>query len=361
MTDRERFYGVMDYKKVDRCVYRLGMGPWPETIERWKKEGFDSDGSTQFPPQDRWDWYAGWFYPYPPFEKKVIAEDESTVIYINHEGITMKERKDNPYSSMPQFLKFPVETREEYKKFMKERMQPDLSKRIGQDYKGKLSSYKNRDFPLIIIADRHGGFFGGLRALLGVERLCMLFYDDPLWVEEMMDDLADFLILMMDQILQFTDVDVFGFWEDMAYKTGPLVGPHLFRKFAFPRYRKVVDFLISKGVRFISLDSDGDISSLIPVWLDAGINIIYPFEVQCGMDVNKIRKEYGRVLRMWYGIDKRALATGKEAIDKEIERVEPLVKEGGYVPGPDHGIPPDVPYSNYLYYGEKLWELVNKI
>jgi uroporphyrinogen decarboxylase len=72
------------------------------------------------------------------------------------------------------------------------------------------------------------------------------------------------------------------------------------------------------------------------------------------MDVLKVRREYGRDLRIWYGIDKRALARGSEAIDAELRRVRPLVEEGGYVPGPDHSLPPDVPYSGYLYYMEKL-------
>ena len=190
--------------------------------------------------------------------------------------------------------------------------------------------------------------------MLGVERLCTLFYDDPAFVEEMMDFVADFIISMMDKILSFTDVDVYGFWEDMAYKTGPLVSPELFRKFALPRYRRVVDFVRSKGVRFITLDSDGNIHSLIPIWLDAGINIISPFEVQAGMDVLSVRKKYGRGLRIWGGVDKRVLAEGPAAIDKELRRIEPLIRDGGYIPMLDHSATPDISYSNYCYYLQQL-------
>ena len=360
MTDRERFLNLMEYMPVDRCVYGIWCsGAWPETMERWKREGFDPDNPPDFNTDD-WLMYGGWFFPSPPFEKKIIQEDENTVLYINHEGITMKERKDNPYSSMPQFVKFPVETREEYRRFYREKFNPDLKGRIGNDYTEQLTSLRNRTLPLVIIADRWGGFFGGLRALVGVERLCMLFYDDPAWVEEMMDGVADFIIRMMEQILEYTDVDVFGFWEDMAYKTGPLVGPGLFRKFALPRYRRVVDFLRQKGVPYICLDSDGETSSLIPIWLDSGINTLYPFEVQAGMDVVGVRKRYGRDLRLWYGIDKRALIHGKEAIDRELERVRPLIEEGGYVPGLDHSMPPDVPYKNYLYFMGALKKVCEK-
>jgi uroporphyrinogen decarboxylase len=211
---------------------------------------------------------------------------------------------------------------------------------------------------LIVVADRWGGFFGPLRNLLGVENLCMAFYDDPALIEEMMDADADFLIQMMGQILDHTDVDVLGFWEDMAYKTGPLIGPELFGQFAIPRYKRVIEFCRGRGVEFFCLDSDGDITKLIPLWLEAGINILYPFEVQCGMDVIEVRKKHGRELRMWGGIDKRALARGPEAIDAELARVAPLVEEGGYVPHTDHTLPPDVSFENYCYFMEKLKEIL---
>lgn len=357
MNDRQRFLNVMNYKPVDRCVYGVRTSPWPETIERWKTERYDPSLEPLF-DIDHWEWPFGWFLPNPPFERKVIEENEDTVLYINHEGILLREFKNNLGSSMPQFVRFPVETREDYRRFVKKRLQPDLCLRIGKNYIEKLTAFRQRDFPFLVVAELWGGFFGGLRQMVGVERLCMLFYDDHAFVEEMMDGIADFIVGMMDKILDYTDVDVFGFWEDMAYKTGPLVGPDLFQKYALPRYKRVVDFLRSRGVEFVSLDSDGNISSLIPGWLDAGINILYPFEVQCGMDVVEVRRQYGRDLRIWYGIDKRALAKGPTAIDAELQRVRPLIEDGGYVPGLDHNIPPDVPFENYLYYMKHLWEIL---
>ncbi len=355
MTERERFLACLNYENFDKAPLRI-FGAWPETVERWKKEGYQPEN----PPftLDRWDWFGHWFFPAPAFEKKVLQEDESTILYINREGILLRERKDNPASSMPQFIRFPVETRQDFRRFWKERMKPDLSQRIGPDWKEKLSTYKKRTVPLIIVADRWGGFFGPLRNLLGLEKLCLLFYDQPSFVEEMMEAEVEFILKIMDQILQYTDIDVFGFWEDMACKNGPLISPCLVKKFMLPRYRKVVDYLAGKGLPFFSLDSDGNISSLIPVWLDAGINILYPFEVQSGMDVCQIRKKYGRSLRMWFGIDKRAAISGPAAIDAEMARVSSLVREGGYVPGPDHSFPPDVSYSNFCYFMEKLQKIL---
>jgi uroporphyrinogen decarboxylase len=270
----------------------------------------------------------------------------------------MRELKDNPMSSMPQFVRFPVETPDEFRRFYAERMRPDLAARIGPDYAAQLAAMRSRKGFFVIGSDRWGGLFGGLRAMVGVERLCTLFHDDPVFVEEMMDAVADFIIAVLGRILEHTDLDCYAFWEDMAFKTGPLVSPAMFRRLALPRYRRVVEFVKSRGVPFVALDSDGDITSLIPIWMDAGIDILYPFEVQCGMDVVQVRRRFGRDLRMWGGIDKRALAQGPAAIDAELQRVRPLVKDGGFIPVLDHGVPPDISFANYCHYANHLRDIL---
>jgi len=206
MTGRERFLAVMNYGEADRCFF-VGAWAWgwPETIERWKAEGYDQDHPPRF-DCDWWDWRGGWFFPNPPFERKVIGEDARTITYVNHEGILMRERKDQPYSSMPQFLRFPVQTREDFRRFWRERLQPDMAARLGADWVRMLEGLRRREVPLVVISDRWGGFFGPLRNLVGVERLCTLFYDEPAFVEEMMDATADFIIAMMGRILDHTDV-----------------------------------------------------------------------------------------------------------------------------------------------------------
>ena len=71
------------------------------------------------------------------------------------------------------------------------------------------------------------------------------------------------------------------------------------------------------------------------------------------MDVTAIRKKYGRNLRLWGGVDKRALTKGKAEIDAEIARHKWLIEDGGFVPMLDHSAPPDVPYENCCYFMEQ--------
>jgi uroporphyrinogen decarboxylase len=358
MNDRERFLGTMEYKAVDRAPFYEFMWPaWPETEERWAKEGGYVPGYTDF-GCDKWLVEFNWFWPQPPFPLEILEEDEDHVTFQDPQGIVVRGFRNNPLSSMPQFIRFPVETREDFRKYWRERMQPDLTQRIGPDWREQLGALRHRDFPFVVIADRWGGFFGPLRNLVGVERLCTLFYDDPALVEEMMEADADFLIEMLAQILEETDIDFFGFWEDMAYHTAPLVSPQMARKFMLPNYRKVVDFGRRHGVHLFGLDSDGNIDPLIPVWMDAGIDILYPFEVQAGMDVMSLREKFGPALRIWGGVDKRTLSVGRAAIDQELERVKPLIDARGYIPMLDHSATPDTPYENYQYFLERLKTLL---
>ena len=139
----------------------------------------------------------------------------------------------------------------------------------------------------------------------------------------------------------------------MAYKTGPLIDPRVFRKFAFPHYRRVVEWLHSRGIKHIGLDSDGNISELVPLWLEAGINLLWPFEVEAGMDVIEVRAKYGHDLALVGGIEKRWRGGG-EAMRREVETVMPVVEDGGYIPELDHSAPPDISWAYFCEYIEYL-------
>jgi uroporphyrinogen decarboxylase len=344
----------MEYQSRDRAPLKEFPWPtWPETAERWAREGGYDPLKTDF-GCDKWVVEYAWFMPTPPFERTVLDEDERHVTYVDPQGIVVREMKHNPLSSMPQFLRYPVDSADDFRRFWRERMRANLGERIGPDWRERIGRHRSRDYPLVVIADRWGGLFGALRNLVGAKRLCELFYDDPALVEEMMDADVEFLIAMLDQLLQETDIDVFGFWEDMAYRTSTLISPAMARRFMLPRYCRVIEFGRSRGVRYFGLDSDGQIDPLIPVWMDAGIDILYPFEVQAGMDVLAVRRKYGRGLRIWGGVDKRVLAQDRAAIDTEIRRLAPLIQDGGYVPMLDHSATPNIPYDHYRYFLDQL-------
>lgn len=126
-----------------------------------------------------------------------------------------------------------------------------------------------------------------------------------------------------------------------------------------PNYRRIRKFADQHGIPILSVDTDGDADLIAPVMIEAGVNYLYPMEVAAGCDVNVWRDKYP-TLGMMGGIDKRVLARGRKAIDKELERIKPAMEKGRYIPDLDHLIPDDVSWENYRYYAEKLKELVGK-
>ena len=132
-----------------------------------------------------------------------------------------------------------------------------------------------------------------------------------------------------------------------------MISPRLFHDFLTPVYLRINAFFRAHGIDIILLDTDGNVWGLIPLMLEAGVTGLYPFEVRSGMDVAEVRARYPR-LQMLGGVDKTALALGTEAIDRELARIAPVIKSGGYIPACDHYVPPDVSWENYVYYRQKL-------
>jgi uroporphyrinogen-III decarboxylase len=156
--------------------------------------------------------------------------------------------------------------------------------------------------------------------------------------------------------------DVVYLWEDMCGKNGPIIGPHTFDAFMTPYYQELIAFLRNDlGVSVISVDTDGDCTVLIEKFVDTGVNMLLPFEVQAGMDVLEVRKRWPDQFAIWGGMDKRELAKDKQAIEKEVKRVvPPMLAAGGYIPGIDHLVPPDVSYENWLFYRDLVRDVVDK-
>ena len=373
ISSRQRFLDTLDFKSVKEPWVRWGSFIWPETLEVWEKQGYKGEDLDEYFGLDRLLRVDPWYGPVPPFEYKVVEENDKTKTYINHEGILMREFKEHQYSSMPQFIKFPVENEAEFEAFTEQKLKLNAEERFDKQWHEEVraggrsqqdvgkadksamhtSQARNETWPRLCWADRWGGFFGSLRNLMGVENACCAFYQQPKLVEKIMDERANSIIEITEEVLKHTNFETFWFWEDMAYNNGPLVGPELFGKFAGKYYRKVCDWLRSKGINHIGLDSDGDIWKLIDVWVDNGINILWPFEVQSRMDVVEVRNRYPDLVIMG-GVNKKEIARGGDAMCAEVDRITPRVEKGGYIPELDHSIPPDISWPVFCEYIDYL-------
>lgn len=355
MTARERFLAHMNFEPVDYPPLRE-WGPWTQTRQRWLTEGMPETGPPQFGECDYWHDLGVDFGPWPRFEEKVVAQDEDSVTHYTYKGVLVRERHERELS-MPAFLEYPVRDRKTWEEY-RERYDPATPERYSQGLAERALAAREAGAVLQLSGGRETSFFGHLREIMGAEEAMLAFHDMPDLVREMMDFIADFMIAIYERALAEVVPDLAYLWEDMCYHTASLISPAWFREFMLPGYKKVCAALKDLGVPFIAVDSDGYVGELTPLWLEGGVDIIYPMEVAAHNDVVELREQYGKSLRMMGGLDKRVLAWGKEAIDAELERKLPVSLEGGYIATIDHSLPPDIPYGNFCYFWERKKELL---
>ena len=292
--------------------------------------------------------------PEPPFPEQRLDEDEETFTMRSGDGKVLRIRKDG--RSMPAFLDYPVKNRDDWEQ-MKTRFDPGSPGRFADGWHGLRSEYAARSFPLQMGGGNFCGFFSILREMLGLERVLYSFYDEPDWMREMLGFFEGFYCSLYEEVLADTDVDYVLFWEDMCFRNGPLVSPRIFRELISPCYRRTIDMLRARGVTHFFVDTDGNPEALLPAFIEAGVNGMYPFEVQSCPDLVDLARAYPGFVFMG-GIDKKALAAGPAAIDRELQKARCLLERGGYIPYTDHAVPPDVPFGHFTYYRKGLKKLL---
>jgi uroporphyrinogen decarboxylase len=357
MRNLDRFVATMTYKEFDHPPL-LGEGAWQQTVARWHSEGLE-DGQywTDYFGVKCFDidWHGFNEGMFPRFERKVLEETAEYTIFINESGTTAKDLKTG--MSMPEWLEFPVKNRADFEAILP-RFIGRMQERVAEDFSHRVARFNSPDFDALLLPPI-GAYWGTLRELCGVEVAAYMFYDCPDLVNKLMDGMCDNCCWFMEKFCREVGPNLVcaGTGEDFAFKNGPFISPAMFREFFVPRYSRVVKIAQKHGVELCFIDSDGNYEVLIPDMLKVGMNVQWPFEVAAGMDPVMLRAKYGKKLRMMGGVDKRAVAAGKEAIKKEMDRLFPLMCEGGYIPKIDHSISSDISWDNFRYYMETLLDM----
>jgi uroporphyrinogen-III decarboxylase len=252
---------------------------------------------------------------------------------------------DNPVKSMDDWLK--VKCHYEFSQA-----------RFGQNWVDVAREYLKSG--RVVTVSIPGGF-DEPRQLMGEERLCIAYYEQPELIHDILKTIGETAFRVLERVSSTVQIDQLSVHEDMAGKSGPLAGPKQVEEFIVPYYRRIWDMLQERGARLFDQDSDGDMNPVIPAFLDAGVNVMHPMEAAAGMDIVKIRETYGTRLAFYGGIDKHIIRRSKAEIVAELEyKIPPMVRTGGCVLALDHRIPNGTPLENYRFYIEKAWEIMEQ-
>lgn len=368
MNNRERALAILNYEEYDRMPV-VHFGFWQELIQKWQQEGHITkeesmrvyDGSkNEEVIAERLGFDFNWRRVYTPntglspaFEKKVLEQSPDGFRTEQTPTGSIVKIRDGA-GSIPAHVGTLLKGRKEWEKLYKPKLQFS-EERINDDVLASLKDVSKREN---LMGLRCGSLFGEIRNYLTVEGLSYLYVDDEELYTEIIDTVGDLTYKCVKYSLESgAKFDFAHFWEDICFKTGPLVVPSVFEEKVGPHYKKITDLVRSYGIDIISLDCDGQIDTLVPIWLKNGVNTMFPIEVGTwNGNIKPWREKYGKKIRGVGGMDKKVFAQDYAAIDAEIERLKPLIELGAYIPCPDHRIPLDAIWENVQYYCEKIRE-----
>jgi uroporphyrinogen-III decarboxylase len=352
---REEYLDTMAFRERGGPLFTEIFGPLVGLKEEWAAQGATPEeldlSAFRFrcPQWGSVPVATGWM---GGVEEEILEETDEHVLARDSRGRLVKLMK--AAASLPLPLEYPVKTMEDWRAL---KHHYGLSEaRFGRDWeaRGRAATEAGR----VLMVSIPGGF-GELRELMGDEALCVAYYEQPDLVHDMLRTIGDTAFQVLERVSRQVQVDQLSVGEDLAGKSGPLVSPPLVREFIAPYYRRIWEMLAERGARLFAQDSDGNLEAVIPDFLDAGVNVMYPMEPAAGMDIVKLRARYGTRLAFMGGIDKHVLRRSKEEIVAELEyKIPPMVQTGGCMLGLDHRIPNGTPLEHYRFYIGKAWEIM---
>jgi uroporphyrinogen-III decarboxylase len=142
--------------------------------------------------------------------------------------------------------------------------------------------------------------------------------------------------------------------EDMSYNNGPMISRQLMDEFLSPYYEKLI--ARCKEMDMVTIvDTDGDVTLLVPWLLENGVDGVLPLERQAGVDGMALREQFPELIMIGH-YDKMVMTKGEGAMRAEFERLVPLMKTGGFIPSVDHQTPPSVSMDDYKIFLKLLDE-----
>jgi uroporphyrinogen-III decarboxylase len=352
---REQYLEIMTFGQIERPMFVELFGPLIGLDKEWRAQGATENEINMLAFD--WDYVLHipcggntLFFGCP--EERVVEETDDYLIKID--GLGRRTQLSKGYATLPLPLDFPVKDMDSWLK-----VKPLLEyreERIDWDQVERAKKLQKEGH--LVYANIPGGF-DFPRELMGEEVACLSYYLQPELMYDIIHTMSETSFKVLDRISDEIMIDQLSVHEDMAGKTGPLIGPKEIEMFVKPYFRRIWDMLHSKGTMLFDMDSDGNMNPILDILIECGLNSMHPFEPAAGMDIVQVREKYGKQMVFRGGIDKHVLRKDKESIRKELEyKMQPSMQKGGVVFGLDHRIPNGTSKENYRYYVEIGRELL---
>lgn len=350
----------------DAPIYQKEFGYY--CLEKWRREeglAEDANLSELFgfdgPAVATLGGLGGCEAPFVPlFEEEVLEDRGDYELARDFAGRHVLYFKGRRNGFMPEYVDHPVKDMKTWEENCLWRMNPDSPERIK-----KLEAA----LPAVVEGAKKGfmvqqyvvGGYMYLRSLMGPEGLLYMFYDDPQLVHKCMEQWFIVADSVLERHQKEVSVDQILLDEDICYNHGPLISPDMIREFLMPYYQQLMTNARARRLDksrpiCYHIATDGLFDPVMDLYKELGMGCASPFEAAAGTDVIRTGQKYPDLL-ISGGLDKREMAKGKDAIDRMVDRILPVMKKrGGYIPTCDHGVPEEVSLRDYMYLRKRLQE-----
>ncbi len=341
MNSRERIGLTLQHREPDRVA--IQDAPWETTVVRWHKEGLPEN----IEPEEYFHYEMAGFGADTTFRlpEETVEETDEYIVQRNKNGALLRNWKHA--TSTPQMIGFTIASREDWEEhrprmaMARDRIdwENDLARNRKEHEAGRWCAYSAP-----IGYDRTQGIVGSVNLL-------MAMLDDPKWVFDMFEVGIDLNITCAEEMMAggFKFDGAF-LYDDMGYRNASLFSPQTYRSLLFPLHKRICDFFHARGLPVL-LHSCGRVSELVPQLIEAGFDGLQPLESKAGMDLIRLKKDYGEQLCFMGGIEARAMSNpDPSVIEQEIKTKIPFaMKGGGYIYHSDHSVPDDVSFEQYKH------------
>lgn len=359
MTSRQRVEITLNHKEPDRIpidvgsteVTSINIHTYKALREYWQMEEKEIKiGSIvqqlAIPHEDFLEKIGCDFRPIvanlsSTWEFKLIDEGDSWT-FIDEWGAKLKMPKERGFYF--DYVEFPLKesTLDALKKF--KFPDPNDPARIkGLKEKAKYL-YENTDYALVGSCLFGGGIFEHPARIRGMEDFLIDLTSNIKFANALTEEITQRYIQMYSNFLDEVGpyLSVVTYWDDVTGQSGPLISPQIYRRYIKPKQKRIVETIKKKTSAKVFLHCCGAASCFIPDFIEIGFDILNPVQVSAAhMDTKRLKKEFGKHVVFWGGIDtQRILPFGKpKDVEEEVKRrISDLAPESGYIFAAVHNI-----------------------
>lgn len=185
-------------------------------------------------------------------------------------------------------------------------------------------------------------------SLRGMEALLVDMLEAPDFAEAIFDTLLAFNLAVIGELVKY-DIDGILFGDDWGQQRGLIFGPRLWRRFIKPRIAQMYAATRRAG-KAVLIHSCGKVQELFPELIDLGLDVFNPFQPDV-MDPYEMKRRYGDRLAFYGGVSVQQLlphGTPQAVRDEARRLMDEVGRDGGFIIGPSHDMPADIPVENMV-------------